>query len=109
MDPETVEEFNRVFQANTEMTGFGVDVEVHMPCPFCGAAHWRCTKILDFETNLEQEEVCSACDRGARTIVRTRFNVEGAEVEKILTMVQTSGPDGPSWGPMREKPAAPGD
>jgi len=87
------EAYEKKFAENQKITGYGMDVTIHMPCPFCAAAEWMVFKILEQEEVSSREHVCSACSRGAKMIYKHKE--EGISFE----VVQTRGDDGPDFLP----------
>lgn len=46
--PQSLDEYNHRYSQNFRVTGFGLDVTNHFPCPFCAAPDWYVVKLLDF-------------------------------------------------------------
>ena len=96
----TKEEYEAKFHANTKITGFGIDVTITMPCPFCAAPDWLCYRIIDTKQAMSQGAVCRECGRGARAEIQRDYG--GLKFE----MVQTAGEPAPDYlPPMRRVPA----
>jgi hypothetical protein len=90
-DPISAAEYNERFQANVRVEGFGLEVTMHMPCPFCAAPDFMVYKVLSTEEAMKSGGSCKQCGRSAaalfdRTPDRIRFSI-----------VQTGGPDQPAW------------
>ena len=90
-EPQNIIEFNARFAEAQKISGWGVDVTMHMPCPFCAKSDFLVGKVLAIEEALEKGAVCRGCGRGARAVF-TRGN--GTIRFEI---VQTVGPDQPEW------------
>lgn len=92
--PTDLKSYTARFHANQRMTGFGIDVTVHVPCPFCSAPDWIVMKVIDTKEAMKTGASCEECGRSARAI----FHVDqpgNAEFE----VVQTGGSDAPDWLP----------
>lgn len=89
----TKQEYDKRFAENQQVSGFGLDTTVHMPCPFCAAPGWMITKVLEMEEVSSKEHVCSECGRGAKMI----YTRKGGGVS--FEVVQTQGPDCPDFLP----------
>ena len=99
MIPQTKEEFERLFHQNQNITGFGIETTMHMPCPFCAAADWNVFRVIDSQEALAKRSHCSTCKRTVQgNIVRTPN-----EVSFGMTLVE--GDDPPSWSPMQRADA----
>lgn len=85
--------YQKRFAENHRIEGFGFDVTMAMPCPFCAAADWMIFKILDSEKEMAKGAVCIECGRGAKAIFK--HDQGGVHFE----FVQTCGEDGPDWLP----------
>ena len=81
------------FPESQKISGYGMDVTVHMPCPFCAAPEWMIFKILEQEEVSSKEHVCKECTRGARMI----YTHDGPSTS--FEVVQTQGPDSPDFVP----------
>jgi hypothetical protein len=96
----TKTEYEAKFTRNQSISGYGLDVTMHMPCPFCATTGWMVYKILEMEEVSSREHVCSECGRGARMIYTHSGSSTSFEV------VQTRGDDPPDYLPrMRRVPA----
>jgi len=94
-DPRNLDEYNKRVNLNQIVDGFGPDTTMHMPCPFCGAGHFLCYKIIETEARLANGSVCKECNRGGKCIFeRTTSGVQ-------FEFVQTSGPDQPEFLPYK--------
>jgi hypothetical protein len=92
-DPATREEYEKRFQQNHRVTGFGIDTTVTFPCPFCAAPGWMTSRVLDVEEKIAANRECTECKRGSKGIVTRTANSMTTE------FVQTSGPDHPDYLP----------
>ncbi len=90
-DPKTAEEYNELYQKHTKITGFGLEVTIHMPCPFCAAPDFCVYKIIEVEEALSKPSTCSSCGRSLKTFI----NEENGR--KTLRFVQTGGEPGPDF------------
>lgn len=89
--PTSYEEYVERFHAGEKITGFGLEVTVHMPCPFCAAPDWLVYRVLNVEKAIAEGKTCTECGRTAKTLVRHGEGSVGFEI------VQTGGPDQPEW------------
>lgn len=100
-DPATLEEYNAKFMQGSEVTGYGMDVTQHLPCPFCAHPGFKelqpVAGIVDDRPNIdaqmEAEATCENCGRSGRAVV-TR-DASGVSAE----FVQTGGDDPPEYLP----------
>jgi len=97
-DPETLEDYNRLFTANTGFHGFGLETEIDMPCPFCAAPHWLRTRVVATERAMKRGATCKECGRSARFV----FDID-QPTAKQFHLVQTGGPDIPAYLPPIER------
>lgn len=91
-EPTNIIEYNTRFLENQKISGFGPNVTIHMPCPFCTASDWLVYRILETRSAMENGAICRTCGRGARAL----FTSPAAGVTKF-EMVQFHGPDQPAW------------
>lgn len=83
----TVEEYNRLQHERSRIEGFGFEVTVTAPCPFCCAPNFHSYRALEVAKESGKEHVCKECGRGAMHLMTEYAN--GTTIE----MVQTRGPD----------------
>lgn len=83
-----VHEYNRLQMERQRIEGFGLEVRVTSPCPFCCAPDFNSYLVIDVEKISGKEVVCKACGRGAMHLM-THDAFGGTQVE----LVQTRGPD----------------
>lgn len=83
----TKDEYLERVNKNQEITGFGMEVTMHMPCPFCGAPDFMVYLVLETEIAAKRGAVCKECKRGARAL----FDHSQGGVQ--FEFVQTEGPD----------------
>ena len=76
---------------NQQVTGFGFDTTMHMPCPFCGAPDFMVFKVIDTLEASKQGGTCKECKRSMKTIVTS---IRGG---RNMEFVQSAGPDQPDW------------
>ena len=92
-DPQTAEEFEARFTQNEKVSGYGMFVTVHLPCPFCAAAEFMVHRVVDVEASMRKGAVCRECGRGARAIFKKSFSGNMTTIQ----IVQTVGDDPPSF------------
>lgn len=95
-DPATLEEYNALYQANTKIEGFGMDVRQVLACPFCCAPGFMTMWVIKHggpDKALADGATCSACGRSVKGIVDRGPN--GVKFE----IVQTGGDDPPAYLP----------
>jgi hypothetical protein len=83
----TLDEYNRIQQERSKIDGFGFDVTVTSPCPFCCAPDFNTYKALEVEKQSGKEVVCKSCGRGIMHLMK--HDAHGTTIE----MVQTRGSD----------------
>lgn len=89
----TKDEYERLVTANTKIEGYGLDVTMHLPCPFCAAPDFMLYKVIDANDALRAGAVCKSCGRGMKGIVQE------SSAETTIEMVQTCGNDPPEFLP----------
>lgn len=96
--PATREEYEARFAANQVVDGFGLDVHMVTPCPFCAAPGWatwypagELAGKPSIDAQMEQNQTCRECGRSARAIITRTAGGVSAE------FVQTGGPPSPAW------------
>lgn len=90
--PTTVEEFNARYNENYKTEGFGLgNVFCDLPCFFCAAPNFARYEIMEFETIMTKEHICTECERGAKAIIAHEGETS------TLRVVQTCGPDAPDF------------
>jgi len=89
--PRSHEEYLARFAANQHYFGFGLETGLSMPCPFCAAADFLASRILEVEQKLEVGATCRECARSAKAIFTREPGITRFEI------VQTGGPDQPDW------------
>ncbi len=92
MPDPALAEFNRRFWDNHRIEGYGLDVETHIPCPFCAAPDFVIIPLLETEEAMQGEQTCAECGRSGRHL----FDRSQEGVLKF-EFVQTAGDDPPSW------------
>jgi hypothetical protein len=90
-EPATKAEYEAKYAANTAITGYGLEVLVHAPCPFCAEPEFLVHKVLEVSEALGNGAVCKHCHRGMRGIVTV--SASGT----VIGFVQTAGPDPAPW------------
>jgi hypothetical protein len=91
-EPQSLEEFSRRFAVRQKITGFGMEVTCHCPCPFCAAIDWMVHEILDTDKAMRTETTCKECSRSGKFI----FSIDEPG-RKQFEFVQTGGPPPPDW------------
>jgi hypothetical protein len=89
--PKSKAEYEAAFHANERVTGYGINVTIHMPCPFCAAPEFIVYRVLEVVDALAKGAVCTACNRGMKGI--TVIRDAGTSTE----FVQTCGDPPPPW------------
>lgn len=94
-DPATLEEYNALQQQHAKIDGFGFEVTMTIPCPFCCEPGF-CTYFVlkDMEQVMQRENVCKACGRGMVAV----FDRQGPHGEQVtMHLYQTCGADPASY------------
>lgn len=78
------QEYEAKFHANEKITGYGMEVTMHMPCPFCAEADFMVFRIVDTEEAHKKGAICKHCGRGAKAIFK--HPVGGIEFEFVQTV-----------------------
>jgi hypothetical protein len=92
MHPQSMDEYRARFGRNQLVTGLGpAGIVIHMPCPFCAAAHVLCYGLVCVNEALERGATCGECGRSFRVVV---IDFAGG---KSVEFYQTGGPDQPAW------------
>jgi hypothetical protein len=102
--PQNVDEYLGRFRANERCFGYGLDVSMGMPCPFCAAPDFVVYRVVDVESAMNKGATCKECGRSARAL----FTHDGPSTS--FEIVQTGGDDPPDWltPKMRRHEASPG-
>lgn len=98
-DPATKAEYDAKFFANTRVEGFGFETATVAPCPGCAEPDWQRWPILGVEEAMAKGATCKHCGRGFRAIITKTHGGAGTS----FTIVQTCGPDLPSYLPEIER------
>lgn len=98
-EPEDQTAFERRFKAAYRLSGAGLDVAVHYPCPFCAAPEWLVQPVFATRLDHGPETTCVECGRSARFL--TDAPGPGSVT---VELVQTGGPPPPEWVPARWAP-----
>lgn len=91
---KTRQEYEQKYFHNQRITGFGLGVTLHVPCPFCAEPDFLIYKIIEMESALTSDHVCKHCGRGMKTFIE-RDKYGGTKME----FVQTCGDDPPDFLP----------
>lgn len=92
-EPTTLDEYNAKATTNIRITGTGLEVTVHMPCPFCAEPDWLIHRVLETEAAMGKGAQCKHCGRAAKAIYER--NSSGIRFE----IVQTLGDPPSTWLP----------
>lgn len=90
-EPVDYEEYEARCAANSKITGYGMEVAQHLPCPFCAAPGWVTMVIVRLSESHNKDLPCQACGRSAMLVV------ESTGSSTRLELVQTGGNDPPVW------------
>jgi hypothetical protein len=90
-DPISMSDYVQKFTSNQRISGYGLEVTMHVPCPFCATPDWLVHRVLDTEGAYSRGAVCRHCSRGCRALVS---HDQGGVA---MRFVQTCGPEQPSW------------
>lgn len=96
--PRTREEYEIRFNANTYADGEGMELSLHVPCPFCAAPDFVVGKLLELEMLVKLEQVCQECGRGVRLQLKD-IVLRGGQRGVSYEFLQTQGDDPPPWVP----------
>ena len=86
-----MDEYAARFHANQRVEGFGIDVCMHVPCPFCAAPDWLVHPILLTQEAMGDGAVCRECGRGAKAVFSEHHDCT------FIELVQTVGTAQPVW------------
>lgn len=92
--PTNIDEYNKQYLLNCEITGAGFDVGQVLACPFCCAPGFMTMKPMELALSDDagQENcTCAECGRSGRNIITREPG------ETRLEFVQTGGDDPPDW------------
>jgi hypothetical protein len=100
-EPSSVKEYLERFHANQRVSGFGLEVANHLPCPWCAHPDFMVLYpgrgILpsddhpDLDTQMSTEATCSNCGRSGKNVVERTPTSVG------FSFFQTGGRDAPEW------------
>ncbi len=65
---KSFDDYKAKFTANQAIMGFGLDVGMSVPSPFCAEPHFIDHLIVDTRQAYQAGAVCKSCGRGARGI-----------------------------------------
>jgi hypothetical protein len=88
-EPKDMQEYTERFAANQKISGYGADVTMHLPCPFCAAPDFMVYKIIEMED--VTGGTCKACSRSMA------MDQEVVGSTRSVRMFQTGGPAQPEW------------
>lgn len=90
----TKEEYEKRYHDNYRLEGFGLDMKVHQPCPFCAASDFHVYRLDQLQEVTSKETICKECGRG--------FRVDWKNDPTTTTgaFVQTCGDDPPDYVPI---------
>jgi hypothetical protein len=96
-DQPDIESYNRLFNENQKLDGFGLEVTMYMPCPFCCADDFMIFRILEQKEVTRKPHVCRNCNRGAMIVYTESMGGTSFEI------VQTAGEDPPDYLPQMRR------
>ena len=87
-DPATKEDFESLYHSNTSVSGYGVDITQHLPCPFCAAKGWATWRLaLPVSKVWAEPKKCDACGRTSKlAVTETAFSTS-------MQLILVDGPD----------------
>lgn len=93
--PQSMEELNTMAQAGMRLTGYGLEVTQHMPCPFCAAPD--CMRLIPWKMAQRGDAdyaVTATCAECGRTF---EVRVEHASGGVQGGFVHVGGDPQPEW------------
>ena len=91
LEPKRKQEFEDRYHANALTEGEGRHIQVHAPCPCCGAADWLVHGLQTAVAAYHKGATCKECSRTVHA------EVDYDERGMSLKLVQTAGPPAPEW------------
>lgn len=85
MDPKTAEEYVEKHSRNENVTGYGLDTTIHLPCPFCAESDFVIAPIMQVQQALENENVCNKCGRGLKISYEFDESTSTLKMEPLQT------------------------
>lgn len=95
--PQSKREYEERFAQNMSMSGYGLDVTQHMPCPFCAAPDFMTYRVADMQAVTTKGAECKECGRGMKTVFERNGQLT------TMRMIQTKGAPPPPWVPEMER------
>ncbi len=90
----TVEEYHKRFMESQRVEGYGPEMKIHVPCPFCAAPDIMIHTLMETHEAYANGGKCQECGRSFRAVY------SGGEPGKIaFEIVQTGGDDPPDFLP----------
>jgi ribosomal protein S27AE len=90
----TKDEYEKRFKENYRVEGAGLDMQIHAPCPFCGAPDFHVYRLDQLQEVTGKETVCKECGRGFRAHWQNDASTTTGG------FVQTCGDDPPDYVPI---------
>ena len=88
------DEYEKRYNDNYRLEGYGLTMLVHSPCPFCAAPDFNVYTLDKMQEATCKETVCRECGRG----LRIDYADDGTTLSS--RMMQTCGEPGPSYVPI---------
>ena len=88
------------------ITGRGVEVVTHLPCPGCAAPNWLdfpITAALNDYADVQQPSTCKECGRTFQMLIEVQGGGPSAGGSTEARIVQTGGDDIPDYLPPIER------
>lgn len=92
-DPETLDEYTKLFNSRVRYEGAGLGTAMISPCPFCCAPDNIRVVVMQAEISYEKGASCTECGRSWRAVL----NRTGGGI--AFEIVQTGGPDPAAYLP----------
>ena len=89
--PLTHDVFTKKYEKNTRYSGQGLELKIHMPCPFCAEPDFVNFKLLEMREKMIRPHECQACGRAMK------LRYEGNPSQLLITMIQTKGAPPPDF------------
>lgn len=93
-EPQSKEEYEKRYHANTRIEGFFAETTTIAPCPFCAAPDWLRMPILTTQEAMAEGATCKQCGRSARAVFTSEH-----PGHTQFELVQTGGLPPPPWLP----------
>ncbi len=84
--------FEKRYTDNTKYEGQGLELKVHMPCPFCAASDFVVYRLTDIHVALAEPHSCRECERSMKML-----SCQDGHGGYTLKMIQTAGAPPPPF------------